>query len=291
MNKIGILQSAGAAADIIERLLADNEVNELFTPVIYSKENKNDKNVGSDLKFGNINAVVVAPGSATEFQFEQALPVYVGEKNRLAVAFEGKRAEEVAPTLTADVVTEKINKAWLCAKRDFMATAPRVALVTDMSLVPTPAADSEEDAAPAPQSFSELTKKLWDGKTSVHGPFAIEEFINESKHQHFDLILTMTDDEAAKLSTDLLEPTRSRILAGIPVIMVSTGFDATYDFANDMDTPIEALLHAVYTAIDVNRSRAAYDEAHRDPLQKLYHERRDDSEKIRFAIPKKHENA
>ena len=57
------------AGRIIETALSHPEHTDVFKPVIYSKENQNDKNVSSDLKFGNIEAVIVAPGSATEFKF------------------------------------------------------------------------------------------------------------------------------------------------------------------------------------------------------------------------------
>ena len=49
--------------------------------------------------------------------------------------------------------------------------------------------------------------------------------------------------------------------------------------------------HAIYTVIDVFRNRDIYDEPMANPLQKLYHEKKDDSEKVRFTIPKKHENS
>ena len=42
------------AGRIIETALSHPEHTDVFKPVIYSKENQNDKNVSSDLKFGNI---------------------------------------------------------------------------------------------------------------------------------------------------------------------------------------------------------------------------------------------
>ena len=58
---IGILQPAGMAGRIIETALSHPEHTDVFKPVIYSKENQNDKNVSSDLKFGNIAAGIVTP--------------------------------------------------------------------------------------------------------------------------------------------------------------------------------------------------------------------------------------
>ena len=47
------------------------------------------------------------------------------------------------------------------------------------------------------------------------------------------------------------------------------------------------MLHAIYLAIDIFRHRKEYDEASLNPLPKLYHEKKDDSDKVRYAIPKK----
>ena len=47
--------------------------------------------------------------------------------------------------------------------------------------------------------------------------------------------------------------------------------------------------HAIFLAIDIFRHRKEYDEPMGNPLAKLYKERRDDSEKVRFAVPKRKE--
>ena len=46
---------------------------------------------------------------------------------------------------------------------------------------------------------------------------------------------------------------------------------------------------ALYAVIDAARNRKNYDAPLANPLPKLYHEKRDESEKVRFAIPKKRE--
>ena len=51
-----------------------------------------------------------------------------------------------------------------------------------------------------------------------------------------------------------------------------------------------SMRHAIYTAIDMYRHRLAYDEPLAHPLPKLYHEKREDGDKARFAVripPKK----
>ncbi|MDY5065652.1 MAG: hypothetical protein SPE85_03395, partial [Prevotella sp.] len=125
---IGILQPAGMAGRIIETALSHPEHTDVFKPVIYSKENQNDKNVSSDLKFGNIEAVIVAPGSATEFKFEGSMTVYADHGVRIAaIAADG--AGNDGQILDERIIRERIMKAWSVVCRDFLVSSPRVALV------------------------------------------------------------------------------------------------------------------------------------------------------------------
>ena len=64
---------------------------------------------------------------------------------------------------------------------------------------------------------------------------------------------------------------------------------AGFDLAGTLNADENPFRHAIYSAIDILRNRATYDEPLADPLKKLYHEKRDDSDKVRFSIPK-HEN-
>lgn len=270
---IGILQSAGVAGNIIDVALNHPEHQEVFTPVIYSKENNNDKNVSSDLKFGNIKAVVVAPGSATEFNFPGTMTVYVDEHLRLATVLEGKGADD----LTSEVLAERIQKAWTTLRRDFLCGAPRVALLT-ASAEPT---EQEE------QMLKPAVTELAAQGVGVFGPYAIDTYLDDQLYQHFDMTLVIDDAQAQQVLNTVTEQTRTKLLAGLPMVMATTDYSAAFDFDTvELNEPAQALRQAIYTVMQVCRNRAAYDEAHANPLPKIYHERKDDSEKVRFAVKK-----
>ena len=263
---IGILQSAGIAGRIIETALNNPEITDVFTPVIYSKENQNDKNVGADLKFGNIAAVVVAPGSTTEFSFPGAMIVYADQGRRIA----GISSEQLA----ADGGAEAVRLAWQVIRRDFMVSMPRLAIVVN----------DEDSAAKCQQTVKELTEQ----GVYVFGPYKADEYIEENHAQHFDMTLAAGETVLQNMLDELTSPSRSRYIAGMPMIMTQTDYPANNEFDESaLNEPADALRQAVYLAIDISANRKAYDEAHENPLPKLYHERRDDSEKVRFAIPKK----
>lgn len=275
--KIGILQSAGIAGDIIEVALNHPEHQDVFTPVVYSKENQNDKNVGSDIKFGNIAGVVVAPGSATSFKFEGSLEVYIDDRTRLAVVMPEKSDNDASASLTQEILTERINTVLNSLKRDFLCSLPRVAVV---ALNKTIAETEQNIISPTIATYTE--------SNNVFGPYLLDDYIEQAKYQNFDLTLVITESQAKTFLSKVTADTRTRFLAGIPMIMAQTDYPASYDFdKEDLEVPALALRSAIYNVMEICNNRAAYDEAHKNPLPKLYHERRDDSEKVRFTIPKK----
>lgn len=282
--KIGILQSAGVAGDIIERVLSDSEIHELFTPVIYSKENHNDKNVGSDLRFGNIDGVVVAPGSSTEFNFEHSMTVYVSDQRRIAVAVPDKELKDVFGVLNNELLTERVKILWQSLLRDFLISTPRICV---MSLNTT--LDEVEKNVIGP-----VVSELRNQKVGVFGPYTYDDYMQQSMYKDFDATLCICDQQLKLLLDNIVPATHTKLLTGLPSVMASTEFTAEVlgDFsAADIVTEqggevVDALRNSVYTVIDVVKCRRQWDEAHANPLPKLYHERRDDSEKVRFAVPK-----
>ena len=79
--------------------------------------------------------------------------------------------------------------------------------------------------------------------------------------------------------------------AGLPIIRTGADVTPSYSIAGVGEADETSFRHAVFLAVDAFRNRKNFDEAYENPLPKLYHEKRDESEKVRFSIPKKHSNA
>jgi 4-hydroxythreonine-4-phosphate dehydrogenase len=75
--------------------------------------------------------------------------------------------------------------------------------------------------------------------------------------------------------------------AGLPIVRTSPAHGTAYDIAGQGVADENSFRQAIYTALDIWRNRQNYDEPLKNPLKKLYHEKRDESEKVRFNIPKK----
>ena len=78
-----------------------------------------------------------------------------------------------------------------------------------------------------------------------------------------------------------------KMKAGFPFVITTPDQDPSFDIAGKGKADPASLRHAIYAAIDIFRNRIHYDEPLANPLPKLYHEKREDGEKARFAIKAK----
>jgi 4-hydroxythreonine-4-phosphate dehydrogenase len=74
--------------------------------------------------------------------------------------------------------------------------------------------------------------------------------------------------------------------AGLPIVRTSPDHGTAYDIAGQGKADENSLRQAIYTAIDIWRNRQNYDEPLKNPLPKLFHEKREDSNRARFAQPR-----
>jgi 4-hydroxythreonine-4-phosphate dehydrogenase len=70
--------------------------------------------------------------------------------------------------------------------------------------------------------------------------------------------------------------------AGLPIIRTSPDHGTAFDIAGKNVASPDSFRQALYMAIDIYRNRKHEAEATRNPLRKLYFEKRDDSDKLKL---------
>ena len=68
--------------------------------------------------------------------------------------------------------------------------------------------------------------------------------------------------------------------AGLSIVRTSPAHGVAYDIAGKGLADENSFRQAIYAAIDIFRNRKMYNDARRRPLQKLYFEKRDDSNRL-----------
>ena len=181
--------------------------------------------------------------------------------------------------ITADSIENKARILHSTLRRDLRQDNPRVAI---LSLNPEIKAD--ENSAEI-QVIAPAVSKLVNTGIPVFGPYAYADFFESGKHLNFDAVLTMTREQAQAPFLSMYDGNGIALAAGIaPLVLSPVKIDG------DNNATVDSFREAIYTCIDVYRSRYFFDLPYANPLPKMYHERREDGEKVRFAVKKRPED-
>lgn len=261
--------------------------------------------VMEDYKNGKIDMLVTAPINKNNIQCEEfdfcghteyieervgdgkkALMILMNDIMKVALVTTHLPIREVAGAITKETIMEKATIFNDSLKRDFRISNPRMAILAlnphsgDGGLL---GKEEEEIIIPA-------IKELSDNGVYAFGPFAADGFFGHGTYEYFDGILAMYHDQGLAPFKSLDMGDGVNYTAGLPIVRTSPDHGTAYEIAGKNVADESSFRHSVYVALDVFRNRINYDEPFADPLEKLYHEKKDDNEKTRFAIPKQKSN-
>ncbi len=212
---------------------------------------------------------------------KKALVVLCNERLRIAVATdETLSLKDVPAAITKEIIETKATQFFRTLRSDFNISNPRVAI---LALNPgQPGKEEKEILQPA-------VEELFDNGVNAFGPYAADDFFGKGYYTAFDGILAMYHDQGIAPFKAISPESCVKFAAGLPVIATSPDDNAGFDIAGQCVANADSFRSAIYAAIDIFRCRENYETPYANPLPKLYHEKREDGEKVRFNIPKKRE--
>lgn len=216
----------------------------------------------------------------------KGIDILMNEWMRMAMMTDNIALKDVAKNITPEGIIEKVASFFTTLRRDMRISNPRIAI---LALNPNDSEDhpgKEETDAIIP-----AVQKLADVGVSVFGPYQVDDFFGTGEYEAFDGVLAMYHDQGVAPFKALSPENNVHYFGGLPLISTTPDVGPGYNIAGQGVADEAPLRYAIYQAIDGFRNRNNYDEPLAHPLPKLYHERRDDSEKVRFSIPKKHDKA
>ena len=204
------------------------------------------------------------------------LPMLVNDRLRIALATTGLPLKDVPQAITQELIEEKALLLHRALRRDFRISKPRIAI-----LALNPQAGEEETKAIKP-----AIETLQEKKVNIFGPYAADTFFGEAQYDSFDAVLALYDGQAIAPFKALDFGDGVYYAGGQDIVEAAPLTDAGFSTAGKNEADESSLRHAIYLVTDIYRNRINYDEPLQNPLKKLYHEKKDDSEKVRFNIPK-----
>ena len=274
-------ESGQAAVKALDRAMTDYR-NGLYDVLVTAPINNGNAQIENYPFQGHKKYIETCLGEG-----KKGLSILVGGNLRIASVTEKTPLKEVAAGITTDAIVEKVTLMQQTLKCDFMITNPRIAV---LSLNPKSNEDTScgiEEREVIIPAIDALAEK----GVQAFGPYASDEFFGQGYFADFDGVMAMYHDQATIPFHSLYTEDGVIYTAGLPIIRTTADVTPSFSIAGTGHADETSFRHAIYLAIDAFRHRNDYDEASSNPLPKLYHEKRDESEKVRFSIPKKHSNA
>ena len=229
-----------------------------------------------DLQKGLYDVLVQAPmrSNANPGKEDKSLTMMVSDLVRIGLVTTHLPLKDVPGAVTVEKIVDKAAIFFASLRRDFRISNPRIAL-----LALNPQLGSEEETIIKP-AIEQLEKQ----GIQAFGPYVADDYFGEKMYYAFDGVLAMYDDQGLVPFKTLAVDGGVKLKAGISAICTTPDHGPAFDIAGKGVADEQSMRQAIYTAIDMYRRRIDYDEPLAHPLPKLYHEKREDGEKARFAV-------
>lgn len=226
----------------------------------------------SDLKVGNIDALVTAPIDKNTIQSEEF--TFAGHTEYLAKEFEAEEhsmfmlsdqlnmtfmtghipVNQVAKALTFEGIIKKIRFIDREMARDLTIDRPKIAV---LGLNPHNGDDGvigkEEQELIGP-----AIRKAKDDGLLVFGPFAADGFFGSGAFKQYDMVLAMYHDQGLIPFKTLNFDRGVNFTSGLSAVRTSPDHGTAYDIAGKNLADPQSLRDAIYAAIDIFKNRSQY---------------------------------
>ena len=225
------------------KALANNQIDVLVTAPI------NKDNIQSeDFKF---------PGHTEylESQLEgESLMILMSENFRIGLITGHIPVSKISETITPELIKKKVEILHASLIQDFAIPKPKIAVLGlnphcgDNGVIGT-----EDDTVIRP-TIAEIQET---GKI-IYGPYAADSFFGSSNYKNFDAILAMYHDQGLGPFKTIAFGGGVNFTAGLSRIRTSPDHGTAYELAGKDKANINSFKEAVFSAIQIFRTRSDY---------------------------------
>ncbi len=249
----------------------------------------------ADLKSGAIDVLVTAPINKhniqnAQFHFpghteyleqtlgdgQKALMILMTDTLRVALVTGHIPVSQVPSQITVENIVTKLQVFNQSLKQDFTIIKPRIAVLALNPHAGDNGVIGNEEAEIIKPAMEEAERL---GVMSF-GPFPADGFFGSKMYEDFDGVLAMYHDQGLAPYKALAMEEGVNYTAGLPFVRTSPAHGTAYNIAGQNLASESSFRQAVYTALDVYRSRQSYREATAHPLRKQYFDKGSDNVKL-----------
>lgn len=222
-----------------------------------------------DLQQGLVDAIVTAPINKDNIQSDKfqysghteylthyfagetdSLMMMLSERMRVALVCNHTPISQISEKITEENILAKLAVLNNTLQLDFSCRKPRIAVLAlnphagDNGLI-----GKEEQEVIRPAIAKAQEQGIW-----AFGPYSADGFFGAGQYNHFDAVLAMYHDQGLA-PFKALDMSGVNFTAGLRVVRTSPDHGTAYDIAGKNEADATSMLHALYTAIDVLKTR------------------------------------
>lgn len=195
---------------------------------------------------------------------DEALMMMIADELRVALVTSHIPLKEVPKAISKEKITAKLDQLLTTLRKDFGIERPRIAVLGLNPHAGEMGKLGDEDREIIAPVVQEFTKK---GEL-VFGPFPADGLFGSSNRKNFDAILTMYHDQGLAPFKALAFQDGVNYTAGLPIVRTSPDHGTAFEIAGQGKADPSSFRSALFTAIDIFKTRKLEKEIHANPLQK-----------------------
>lgn len=235
--------------------LKDGHIDGLVTAPIHKK------NIQSE----SFNYSGHTPYLKAMFEAQDVLMLMTAENMRVGLVTEHVPIQEVAKYITKENILNKLQLLHNSLVKDFGISKPKIAVLGlnphagDEGLI----GDEEESI------IKPAVKDARQQNVLAFGPYSADAFFARGQYQQFDAVLAMYHDQGLIPFKSLALGEGVNYTAGLPIVRTSPDHGTAFDIAGKNKADASSFLQAIYSCVDIIRTRNEYDQNHANPLKKI----------------------
>ncbi|MGE5107632.1 MAG: 4-hydroxythreonine-4-phosphate dehydrogenase PdxA [Sphingobacteriales bacterium] len=254
LNEIGgryAIKSLVAAV----QALKDKKIDALVTAPIHKK----------NVQSAEFNYTGHTPYLKAAFGAKDVVMLLVAENLRVALLTEHVPVSEIAKHVTRENILSKLEILNLSLQKDFGINKPSIAVLGlnphagDEGLI-----GNEEDSIIKPAIKDAKQKDIM-----AFGPYSADAFFARGQYEKFDAVLSMYHDQGLIPFKSLAIGEGVNFTAAIPGIRTSPDHGTAFDIAGKNKADESSLRAAVFTAVDILRTKFNFEDSRKNPLRKM----------------------
>lgn len=232
------------------------------------KQDKIDVLVTAPIHKYNIQAEDFKFPGHTDYLNEQlegnSMMFMISESLRVGLLTDHLPVKDVSAAITPELITTKIKTVTQTLKQDFGIITPKIAVLGINPHTGDNGVIGKEDDEVVRPTLAKLNEE----GTLVYGPYAADSFFGTKNHLNFDAIIAAYHDQGLVPFKTLSFGQGVNYTAGLDKIRTSPDHGTAYDKAGKGEADHTSFKEAVFSAIQIYKTRQEYLELSANPLQK-----------------------